>query len=333
MCHQPSQVLSSLYGTFVITEPVLLELFSCSSVLRLQHINQYGADFFVGSKKRFSRYDHSMGVLCLLRKVNAPLLEQIAGLLHDVSHTVFSHTGDVVYDHASLMGSYQDDIHEWFLQQTEIPDILAKYGIETPDILHKNPQFKALEQDLPDLCADRLDYNMFGAVVDFLLTPEEITHIISHLHFADGRWFFTDYQSAKKLAYIPLHLTEFHFSSARASLLNHYMGELLKYALALGLLSHDDIHFSSDAIVWTILKSSHDIIIKRFIKRLEQLPPITLGDETHHDLWMPAKSRGINPWILIDNELVRLSMIDEEFNKEYHRVKKVMERGWYIKFF
>jgi hypothetical protein len=333
LCRQPSQVLSSLYGTFVITEPVLLDLFSCPSVLRLQHINQYGADFFVGSKKRFSRYDHSMGVLCLLRMVNAPLLEQIAGLLHDVSHTVFSHTGDVVFDHVSSMGSYQDDIHEWFLQQTEIPEILAKYNIDTQDILHKNPAFKALEQDLPELCADRLDYNMFGAVLDFLLMPQEITHVISHLNFADGRWFFTDHHSAKKIAYIPLHLTEFHFSSARDSLLNHYMGEMLKYALALGLLSHEDIHFSSDAIVWNILKCSHDITIRRFIDRLEHLPPVTLGDETHHDIWMPAKSRGIDPWILINDELVRLSAIDEEFHKEYSRVKKIMERGWYIKFF
>ena len=245
---------------------------------------------------------------------------------------VFSHTGDVVYNHVSLVGSYQDDIHEWFLQQTEIPEILENYGITTHDILHKNPEFRALERDLPELCADRLDYNMFGAVLDFLLTPQEIAQCVAHLTFDDDRWYFTDYESAKKTAYIPLHLTEFHFGSARDLLLGRYMGELLKYALTIGLLSHNDIHFSSDTIVWEILHNSPDATVKRFLDRLENVPSISLGSASDHAVWIPAKSRGIDPWILIDGDFARLSTIDTDFLHEFTRVKKIMERGWYIKF-
>jgi hypothetical protein len=329
-CYQPSQVLCTIYGTFVITEPVLLDLLSSHSVQRLRKINQYGADFFVGTKKRFTRYDHSIGVLCLLRKVNASLLEQIAGLLHDVSHTVFSHTGEIVYNHHSLTGSYQDDIHEWFLQQTEIPEILKKHGILITDILHKNAEFTALEQDLPELCADRLDYNMFGAVIDLLLQPEEISTIVADLHFAHGRWFFTDVALAKKLAMIPLHLTEFHFGSAYDLLINRYTGELLKYGLSIGLLSDHVIHFSCDEDVWHILSNSSDKTIQFLLHRLKNTFKVTLGDETHYDMWLPSKSRGIDPWILRDDVYVRLSHLDNEFKQEFLRVKALLQHGWYI---
>lgn len=330
LCYQPSQLLSTLYGSFVITEPVLLDLLSSHAVQRLKKINQYGADFFVGSKKRFTRYDHSIGVLCLLRKVNAPLLEQIAGLLHDVSHTVFSHTGEVVYNHHSQTGSYQDDIHEWFLQKTDIPDILNNYNIAVADILHKNAAFKALERDLPELCADRLDYNMFGAVIDGLLTPEDIADIIAHLHFAHDRWYFTDVALAKKLAYIPLHLTEFHFGSAFDLLINRYMGDLLKYGLSLGLLTDRDIHFSCDEDVWHILSNATDATIQMLLDRLKNLSHITLGNEEHYDVWLPSKSRGIDPWIFLDNTFVRLSDLDSLFKEEFLRVKALLEHGWYI---
>ncbi len=329
-CHQPSQVLSTLYGTFVITEPVLLDLLSSHSVQRLKKINQYGADFFIGTKKCFTRHDHSIGVFCLLRKINASLHEQIAGLLHDVSHTVFSHTGEIVYDHHSLTGSYQDDIHEWFLQQTEIPAILKNHGISIKDILHKKPGFNALEQDLPNLCADRLDYNMFGAVIDLLLKPEDISAIFADLHFADGRWFFIHSELAKKLALIPLHLTEVHFGSAYDLLINRYMGELLKYALLIGLLSDHDIHFSCDEDVWNILLNSTDPTIQHLMDRLKNTDKVMLGDENHYDVWLPSKSRGIDPWILQNNSYVRLSELDSEFKEEFLRVKALLERGWYV---
>lgn len=55
-------------------------------------------------------YDHSMGVFVILRARGAPLEEQIAGLLHDVSHTAFSHVGDWVYGKENQDKDYQNDV-------------------------------------------------------------------------------------------------------------------------------------------------------------------------------------------------------------------------------
>lgn len=52
------------------------------------------------------RYDHSVGVMLLIRMLGGTLEEQIAGLLHDVSHTAFSHVADYVFENRD------EDYHE-----------------------------------------------------------------------------------------------------------------------------------------------------------------------------------------------------------------------------
>lgn len=104
--------LTTLYGDFTIAEPVLIELLQDPYMQRLKHIRQYGTNYYTIKKQDFNRFDHSVGVFVLLRKYGASLNEQIAGLLHDVSHTVFSHCGDYLFKVSQLDGSsYQDTIH------------------------------------------------------------------------------------------------------------------------------------------------------------------------------------------------------------------------------
>jgi hypothetical protein len=74
-----------IYGKVKIEEPVLLKLLKSPSVLRLKNISQFGVPDLYYHFKNYSRYEHSVGVMILLRKLGATLEEQVAGLLHDVS--------------------------------------------------------------------------------------------------------------------------------------------------------------------------------------------------------------------------------------------------------
>lgn len=47
-----------------------------------------------------------MGVMLLIKKLNGSIEEQIAGWIHDISHTAFSHLIDYVFD------SEGEDHHE-----------------------------------------------------------------------------------------------------------------------------------------------------------------------------------------------------------------------------
>ncbi|NQV13734.1 MAG: HD domain-containing protein [Parcubacteria group bacterium] len=111
-----------IYGSVEIKEPVILELIACPAIQRLKEIDCAGYMRAHFPDIERSRFEHSMGVFLLLRKYNASLEEQIAGLIHDVSHSAFSHC----VDYALAAGSqkeqnHQDNVFDAFVRQTEIP--------------------------------------------------------------------------------------------------------------------------------------------------------------------------------------------------------------------
>ena len=127
-----------VFGSHVITEPVIVDIINSASLQRLQDIDQtgYPEPFFPGLKK-LTRFEHSLGVYLLLYRYGASVEEQVAGLIHDVSHTAFSHCAD--YSLADAEGgktqSHQDNIFEEYVRQSEIPGILVRHGLQVDTIL------------------------------------------------------------------------------------------------------------------------------------------------------------------------------------------------------
>lgn len=152
-----------IYGEELIKDPVIIDLLTNSpSVQRLKRISQFGVPDKYHCFKGFSRYEHSVGVMMLLRKLDAPLEEQVAGLLHDVSHRAFSHVYDwVVEDRTQnkALELSQDLLHDDFIKNSELPEILLRHGLD-PDRISDYHNFPLLEKDIPELCADRVDYSL-----------------------------------------------------------------------------------------------------------------------------------------------------------------------------
>jgi HD superfamily phosphohydrolase len=151
-----------VYGQITIKEKVIVELIKTNAMQRLKGVNQGGVLIFLNPnhgwrKFKTTRFEHSVGVCIVLKKFNACLEEQIAGLLHDVSHTTFSHALDFMFNRHT-QHDYHEQFHEKMILDSKIPLILKKHDIEVNNILDEK-RFTLLERELPDLCADRVDYD------------------------------------------------------------------------------------------------------------------------------------------------------------------------------
>lgn len=322
------QWIRTIYGDCLVTEPVIEELLQTRAFNRLKGINQYGIVHYIHQGNvPYTRYTHSLGVFYLLRMFGASIHEQIAGLLHDVSHTVFSHVGDHLMDaaHAAIdqtQDAYQDENHVWILAQTDIADVLLKYDISLASINHKNGNFHMLERELPDICADRLEYNLYGGYVEGWLTQEEIHEIIAALHYQDGKWFFDDISQAKKLAHISLRLCAELFASPFNAGSYTTTAQALMRAVDINLIKYQDILFGQDDELFTKLTESNDEIIKACMnKALHAKEWYVVSDDTAYDLTYIGKFRGINPWVHIGDKRMRLTECDTEFRTHYERVR------------
>jgi len=330
---QDTLLLQTEYGDYVVTDSVIRELIVAPGFQRLKLIHQYGVTPYSQGGDHFNRFDHSLGVFVLLRHFEAGLDEQIAGLLHDVSHTVFSHVGDFVFDSYWNRYSYQDDIHEWHLEKIGIMSILKKYGYEHACSCQAKKEQRMLEQDRPDLCIDRIEYLLRGGLVDKLITEAEIAPILNDLYFQDGMWIFKDVRSAKKLASIALWLSEHIFGTAWNGFTYTHAAAALKRSVELGLISLDDIHFSTDDVVWEKMKQSEDDLIKQSLDKVVNYNNyyILVDKSEAYDLHLKAKCLGIDPWVQTHEGIKRLTVFDKEFAAEYKRVNDIIAQGWYLK--
>ncbi len=82
-----------------MNNPLLEEIFMSPAMIRLDGIDQSGPPAHFGVVPTFSRRDHCNGVWALLKRANVSLEEQVTGLLHDASHTAFSHLADLLFKH------------------------------------------------------------------------------------------------------------------------------------------------------------------------------------------------------------------------------------------
>lgn len=313
----------TIYGDFEVTEPVLIELFNSPVMERIKYVRQYGVlDYVVKQRKEYTRYEHCVGVWALLRMYGATLEEQIAGLLHDASHTVFSHVADMLFSNQSQESSYQDDIHAWYLKEYAIDVLLSHHNISFDAILHKSGTHRMLEQDLPNICADRLEYNLQAGILTSMLTNEGIVAILATIRYENGQWFFVDKECAKKIAFVSLFNTEHVWGGLANQFIYTWTVNALNRALHIGLLSLDDIHFSIDLLIWDKLWISNDpFIVECLDKIVRHEVLLATIDSQEKESIKKGKFRGLDPLVQEGGQLKRLTDIDDAYRKEYDRVK------------
>lgn len=331
----------TMYGDFDVTEPVLQELFFSDALLRIKQINQYGfVRYLLPEVAEYTRYVHCVNVWALVRRYGASLEEQIVALLHDVSHTVFSHVGDFVFNHSSSLRSYQDDIHKPFLQHMHIDELLARYGYDLSLFDQECPR---LEQKSPDVCADRFEYTIYAGLLnkkpdssEMLLSYKDIDLIANALHFdADQlRWYFDDIVIAQKFAEVSLYTTLGAVGSAWNHLLYSWMADAVVEAFKIGLISQEEYHFSSDAAVWKKLNECKNTVIANTLDKIKHYREYyTLCSEDEPcDVIIHTKFRGIDPLIKTPDGYKRLTEVSNDYAALYKKTRQQIVAGWRVKF-
>ena len=312
-----------VYGEYEICEPVLLDLMATPEMERLKGVSQYGMPDKYFDKKNFSRYEHCIGVMLLLRSLGAPLAEQVSGLLHDVSQFSFSHVSDWIFgDAANGNESYHDTQHHAYVLRSGIPTILKKYGFDVEDILDED-NYSLLENSIPDICADRVDYTLreLAHEGDIDLAREIFSGIGTH----DKGMVFEDQKKAGLLAEAFLHLQVTNWGSEKSAMRYSLFSKAFKIAVEEGLVSHDDFWDKSETELLDILLSSGNQDILTFLKRVELRDFSERSGER-----VKKKLRYVDPFVKTSKGLIRYSAIDSEFKNKLEQEKQNNAVGYIV---
>ena len=318
-----------IFGEVEINEPVILDLIECPSMQRMKGIDQHGyfEPYFPGMT--FKRFEHSVGVFILLKRFGASLEEQISGLIHDVSHTVFSHVGDYIYGFEANQ-DFQDNYFEKFVKDSEIPSILEKYGIDYKYIVNEE-NFPLKERELPDLCADRIDYFLRAIKVTTGTHPKEINQFLNNLLIVDNFWVFQDKNLAKQYASQYLEMYNWFWSGLISAVMFKTMEALLRYALDKKMITLDDL-FTTEEKVWAKIRpvANKDSNLAHLLARVENKIKYKDSTKEDYDFYCQIKPRIVDPLFLENKKLKRVSEINPKFFKLKEKYSKPKE--YYIKF-
>jgi len=251
------QVIDRVYGPYTIREQLINDLLLSPSMQRLRGIDQAGYFAVYQPGTEHSRFEHSLGVYILLTMYGAPLLERVAGLLHDVSHSAFSHCIDYVLPEGSpSRQDHQDNMFRDYVLASELPQVVKHHGFDIEEVLDHG-KFPLLEQPLPDLCADRIDYSLRAAVVYGVLDERQVSHILSRLLVRDKQWVFTRQEAAEEFAELFVQMNDEYFCGINSALMFARVGAALRYALEQGYITTADL-YTTDNRVLELMRSRRD---------------------------------------------------------------------------
>ncbi len=300
-----------VYGLVQIEEPVLLALMETAALQRLKGVLQHGISGLIGVTSPITRFDHSVGVMILVRRLGASVEEQIAALLHDVSHTAFSHVIDYVFDgHDSQ--SYHDEKKEGFVSGTDIPVALARFGYDWRDFLDEE-RFPLLEQPSPRLCADRLDYFLRDSGPLGLATETDIEFALASLVVGNGRIATTNLQAAQWLGYTFIAADDASWANFNEVGLYEMTARAIKTGFRVGAITQEDI-WGTDDLLWAKMWAHPDPQLQA---QLALIVPETrfTWDAKNPTFRVSTKLRAIDPDVMVDGELRPLSTIDPQFDQ------------------
>lgn len=291
-----------VYGEVAIADAGILDLIDCPTFRRLQGIRQAGPSALAFPFKNVTRYEHSLGVYLLLTRLGAGLCERVAGLVHDISHTAFSHAVDF------LITSEEQDHHErlkpLMLDRPDIAAALARLGF-APSEFYDDSIYPLLEQPLPWLCADRLDYFLRDGIACGVVKPEAADRILAHLAVADDRIVMTDAKVACEASALFDEMNRDWWASATEAFIYNEFAGAIREAMARGILREADL-LSEDDLVLAKLDAAGNPRIDHTLAAIRHFRPESL--EGYAPRIIP-KSRWLDPPVLVDGVVRLLSTV------------------------
>ncbi|GAB6611439.1 MULTISPECIES: HD domain-containing protein [Bacillus] len=315
-----------IYGEFKVDQ-VVEELILSKPVQRLKGIHQNGASYLMSEKWNVTRFDHSVGVMLLVKKLGGSVEEQIAGLLHDVSHTAFSHVIDYVFHNEDE--SYHEEIFSSVVKNSEIPAILAKHGYNYEDILLDDSKWTLLEKSAPELCADRVDYTLRDMYTYGYVSLEEVHNFLEDVIAVDGKMVVQSIEVAEWFTETYYKEVIDFFMKPMNIYGNDMLAKTLKLALHKKVIHADDFLLEDDELI-SKLQQCSEPEVHALLRKVHSNVKVK-EDRNDYDLYQKNKVRLIDPPFLREGEVVRSSVVSENIKQMSEIAYEKAVRGMHVK--
>ncbi len=323
-----------IWGKTEIKDKKIIQIIKHHSMRRLKNIWISAYGYLFELKRNATRYEHCLGVYLLLNKFSASKEEQAAGLIHDVSTTALSHVSTYAIQGKYSGKEFHELQHKNFIEETGLDTLLIKLGLDAEKIIETD-NFPLLENNLPDVCADRIDYALRDGLHLQTLSKQQVTKILKGLVVHGNEFVFNNVESAYLYSFNFYLLNLLHYGSPAEAHFNNDFGRLVNYAVKKGVLSEKD-WFTDDINLTNKLRNSKDKKVKQWLAKYNN-KLIIYEDTEASDETYSIKIRCVDPKVMVGKRIQRLSEISSDYKilidtyKKQHQKHELLVRVKYRK--
>ncbi len=296
-------IFLDLYG-FWQPPKEILEIIKDPRFMRLYDIAQNGpARYLYKWHPNRNRGNHSLGVAYIISTLGGKKEETLGGMGHDLGHFPFAHAID------NELSKKDHDTHE---REDILEKILSGWKVNGYDLLEiamkiKKGEYKILENEIPKVCADRLEYALRDGYYLGYISQKDIEDIIADIEFNGEEITFSE-ENAIKFFELYFKLNYNHYMDEREAAAHAIYGKIISQELKKGKLTIDDLLKMTDTQL--------NQYLLKFYPRLEKIDKITVIEGDKYEL-IP-KYRIVDP---LTHEGKRVS----EFYPEFEKRKKILQ--------
>ena len=310
----------------------LQEAAKTRAMIRLQDIGmncgcEYtGFPLFAGLAP-YSRFDHSMGVGLIVWHFTGSQEQALAGLLHDIATPAFAHVVDFLHgDHMTQEHTEQGTAAR-IRNAPDLQQLLEQYAI-SPEAVDDYHRYPIADNDAPQLSADRLEYTLGNAINYGILDQTQVKVCYEDLavganEAGQPELMFRTLQTAEVFANAALECSKIYVSDSDRYAMQS-LADLLKQAIALGVLTEDDLYLQEQGIIDRLNRSFLQQQWHQFRSFREVIRRNT-PDSTGNWMRIFAKKRTIDPYV---QDLGRISHLCPAFSQDLQAFRAESQDIW-----
>ena len=240
---------------------IIRDCMDAPCVRRLQNVGmncgcEYTSFARFAGLQPYSRFDHSVGAALIVWHFTHDERQAIAGLLHDVATPVFAHVVDFLKGDYLVQESTEDGTRAAIEADETLQRALKAHGLTTDDVCDYH-RYPIADNDSPRLSADRLEYTLGNLINYRIRTPEEVRAFYADLSVGTNKdgapeLTFSDAKLAEDFAFASLVCSKIYVSDEDRYAMQ-MLSELLRDAIALGVLSEADLYTTEPQVIGKLL--------------------------------------------------------------------------------
>ena len=260
--------------------------------------------------RRYTRFEHSVGVALIVWHFTHDAKQAIAGLFHDISTPAFAHVVDFLNGDHLTQESTEAPTAAMIDSSSEIQSILHELGLTTADVSDYH-RYSIADNASPQLSADRLEYT-FGNFIQYGISdPDEISDYYRHLtagtnEHAETEIVFTDPHTAEQFALSSMKCAYVYISRSDRFTMQ-YLADLLRASIRQQVLTAADLYTTEENVISRLCSSPRTLQDWQKYCAIRAVQASDKQVENRYAVKVNAKRRYIDPYVMDSGRVTSLS--------------------------